>query len=194
MRTAGFIPAVLYGAGKNNLLLSINAKEINKLFENKTESPFIQLSIASEKQPDKRLVIIKEWQRHPLSRSPWHIDFLELNKKEETTFEIAVHFVGTPSGVEKGGEVLPIKSKVLVSCLPDDLVAGVEVDISALDIGDTLKVGDIVFGKKIKVLDNLGTPLLSVHAHRETAVASAEQPIEAHGEPEVIKQKSEHKE
>ncbi|MCF8053767.1 MAG: 50S ribosomal protein L25 [Deltaproteobacteria bacterium] len=195
MRAEGLVPAVLYGLHKQNLLLAVNAKELKMVAEKSVDAlPFIQLVFASGKDEEKRLSVIKEVQKDPVSRRFWHIDFFELDAQSATTFEVQIHFQGMPIGVKKnGGEMLPIKTKVLVSCLPNDFVPVMDVDISDLDIGDTLKVSDISFGEKIKVLEPQDAPLLSVHVMRaEESVAPEEGAAKA--EPEVIKQKSEKKE
>ncbi|MEI7591510.1 MAG: 50S ribosomal protein L25, partial [Deltaproteobacteria bacterium] len=184
----GNVPAILYGAKTENVMLSINSVALRKMLVAKKERTLIQLHIESGEKVDKRVSIIKEMQVNPLTRSFVHVDFFEIDMAVEGTFEVAIHFIGVPMGIDKGGTLEPIRDKIRVLCLPKDLPNAVELDISSMDVGDSLKIGDVKFAKGVKAADASDIALISVHAPRATkeeAVASV-----ASAQPEVLKQKS----
>jgi large subunit ribosomal protein L25 len=90
-----------------------------------------------------RLVLVKEVQRHPLSRSLLHADLYEVDVNTRLTLRVALHFVGRAAGVENGGILQPIRREVEVRCLPTEIPDFIEVDVTALGIHDALHLSDL---------------------------------------------------
>lgn len=124
----------------------------------------------------------------PASGRPLHVDFYEIRMDQELHFDIPLHFVGTPVGVgEESGEILHLKRELKASCLPAKLPEFIEVNVSGLHIGDSLKVQDLSIDEGINILEHGDTALVTVVAPRVAAEAEAAEGLGA--TPEVIRQK-----
>jgi large subunit ribosomal protein L25 len=153
LRSKGSIPAVFYARGEESIPLSVNADELRKIVREKKENVFIKLLIEGEGQLQEKLSLIKELQIEPLSRKFYHADFYEIRMDHKLTVDVPIRFVGTPVGVENGGELQHLKRDLKVSCLPNALTDFIEVDVSALEIGNSLKVQDIRTPEGMTILD-----------------------------------------
>jgi large subunit ribosomal protein L25 len=154
LRQQGFVPAIFYGRSAENILLAVNNKELLKLHKDKKDHSFIKLIIDDGgKKKIEKLSLIKELQVQPLTGKFFHADFYEVDMKRKLTFEVSLHFTGKAIGVENGGELQHIKREVKVSCLPSNLLDHIDVDVSALDIGDSIKVKELILAEGITVLD-----------------------------------------
>jgi large subunit ribosomal protein L25 len=161
-RQKGLIPAVFYGRGEEAIHLSVNAVDLLKIIKTKKENIFIKLLIEGEKHLEK-LSLIKELQIEPVSRRFQHADFYEIRMDHKLTVDIPLRFVGTPIGVENGGELQHLKREVKVTCLPTALPDFIDVDVSALDIGSSIKIQDITIPEGVEVLDpgDVGVAIVS---------------------------------
>lgn len=151
-RMKGLTPAVFYGRGEEAIPLSVNVADLSKIIKTKKENIFIKLRIEGEKSLEK-LTMIKELQIEPVSRRFYHADFYEIRMDHKLTVDVPLRFVGTPIGVENGGELQHLKRELKVSCLPAVLPEHIDVDVSGLDIGSSLKVQDIRVPEGVEVLD-----------------------------------------
>jgi large subunit ribosomal protein L25 len=162
-RKEGLIPAVFYGRGEEAISLSVNAADLRKIIKEKKENVFIRLLIEGEKSLEK-LSMIKELQIEPVSRRFRHADFYEIRMDQRLTLEVPLRFIGTPVGIEKGGELQHLKRDLKIACLPSALPDFIEVDVSKLDIGHSIKVQDIPVPEGISVLDpgDVGVAMVAV--------------------------------
>ncbi len=162
-RKEGLIPAVFYGRGEEAISLSVNAAELRKIVKEKKENVFIRLLIEGEK-PLEKLSMIKELQIEPVSRRFQHADFYEIRMDHRLTLEVPLRFLGTAVGIEKGGELQHLKRDLKIACLPSVLPDFIDVDVSKLDIGDSIKVQDIPVPEGISVLDpgDVGVAMVAV--------------------------------
>ena len=151
-RKEGLIPAVFYGRGEEAIPLSVNAVDLLKIIKAKKENIFIKLLIEGQERLEK-LTMIKELQIEPVSRRFYHADFYEIRMDHKLTVDIPLRFVGTPIGVENGGELQHLKRDMKVSCLPSALPAYIDVDVSGLDIGSSIKIQDLQVPGGVEVLD-----------------------------------------
>lgn len=175
LRSEGFMPAVFYGPRAESTQLAVNAKELMKLLKDKEENLFIKLLIGDENITEK-LSMIKELQIDPLTKRLLHADFYEIRMDQKITFDIPIHFIGEPSGIDKGGEVHHLKRDLKVSCLPNKLPDFIEVDLSQLDIGDAVRVQDISIAEGITILDPGDAAIATVSTTRVTAeIGTAEE-------------------
>lgn len=171
LRQDGFVPAVLYGRAAENILLQVKTDDLTKLQKEGKEHAFIKLVIHGKSGETEKLSLIKEMQIEPLSRRLYHVDFYEVDVKRKITMEVPLHFVGKAIGVENGGELQHIKRDVRVSCLPLDLPDHIDVDVTDLKIGDSIRVRDLKVPEGITVLDR---PDASVAAVALVKVAKIE--------------------
>lgn len=137
LRKEGKVPAVIYG-GKDNVHFTVNEVKFNKII-NTPEVYFIDLDVDGAKFK----AIIKDVQFHPVSDKVLHIDFLEVDDKKALTINIPVNLTGRSKGVANGGTLKnPIKM-LRVSGLPTAIPESVDLDITELKIGDSVKVGEL---------------------------------------------------
>ena len=162
-RKEGLIPAVFYGRGEEAIHLSVNAAELLKIIRAKKENVFIKLRIDGEKNLEK-LSLIKELQIEPVSRRFYHADFYEVRMDHRLTLDVPLHFAGIPAGVVNGGELQHLKRELKISCLPSVLPDFIEIDVSGLEIGDSIKVKDIRVPEGIAVLDpgDVGVAMVAI--------------------------------
>jgi len=191
LRASGSIPAVLYGSGSDSTSLSIRSAELVDLLRaEKGEAGFIKLIIQGEGQNLEKLSMIKELQTNPVTHTLIHADFYEIRMDHKLTKDVPLHLIGQPIGVEMGGEIHQFKRDLKVSCLPSAMPKFVELDISALDIGNTLRVADVKLAQGVEILDSDDAQIISVVAKR---AIEEEKPVEeaeaAPAEPEVITEK-----
>lgn len=189
LRDKGFVPAVFYGRSADNILLSVSNDELIKLHKDKKDHAFIKLIIDDGGQKLEKLSLIKELQVQPLTGRLFHADFYEVDVKRKITMEVALRFIGKAIGVETGGELQHLKREVRVSCLPLDLPDHIDVDVTNLDIGDSIKIRDLKVAEGITLLDRPDTSVAAVavikvakveEAAKEEAVA--EEGAKAEGE------------
>jgi large subunit ribosomal protein L25 len=183
-RKKGFIPAVFYGRGEDAIRLSVNAAELQKIIKAKKENIFIKLLIEGEESLEK-LSLIKELQVEPVSRRFYHVDFYEIRMDHRLTLDVPLHFTGIPVGVQNGGELQHLKRDLKVSCLPSVLPDFIEIDVTGLDIGDSIKVQDIPVPEGITVLDpgDVGVAMVAVVKVSVPQAEAATEADAAAGEP-----------
>jgi large subunit ribosomal protein L25 len=181
LRQSGFVPAVFYGRSAENILLAVKNEALVKLRKDKKDHSFIKLIIDDGKQKIEKLSLIKELQVQPLTGKFYHADFYEIDMKHKLTIDVSLRFVGKAVGVDDGGELQHIKREVKVSCLPSDLPDHIDVDVTALKIGDSLKVKEIKVPEGVTILDS---PDAAVAAVAVIKVAVVEAPAAEEGAAE----------
>ena len=191
-RNAGRVPAVIYGHGRAPEALSVSAADLTRLLENiHPESTIVELGLSGG--PVKTL--IREIQRHPLKDHVMHVDFYEIHADETIRLEVPVHLTGIAEGVRnQGGTLDQVLRTVEIEVLPANIPERVELDVTALVIGRSLHVYDLLI-PNAQILTDRALSICTVSAPRveEVApVAAAEGvPVEgaavATAEPEVIK-------
>ena len=133
------VPAVIYG-GKENVHFTVSEVKFNKII-NTPEVYFIDLDVDGAKFK----AIIKDVQFHPVTDRVLHIDFLEVDEKKTLTIKIPVKLTGRSKGVADGGTLKTPKTSLEVNGLPNAIPENIEIDITELKIGDSIKVGDLDF-------------------------------------------------
>lgn len=155
LRMSGQIPAVLYGQKTEPVLLSVNKSDLEQVFKKGGIGQVIlNLVIQKNGETTTRPAMIKELQTHPLSRNFIHIDFYEIKMDQKITAKIPVVTTGRAKGVELGGMLQIIRRELEVECLPLAVPESIEIDISDLDIGDSIHVGQIRVEGEIEFLED----------------------------------------
>ncbi|MDD5653992.1 MAG: 50S ribosomal protein L25/general stress protein Ctc [Candidatus Omnitrophica bacterium] len=194
LRDQGFIPAVIYGQEKEAQPIKVGHKQLLQLLHQRgLENVVINLKIKDDKKAKGRPCLIKELQHDPVKDEIIHVDFNEISLTETIKVNVPVVAKGEPAGVKQdGGSLEHILWEIEVECLPTDIPKGIEVDVSALKIGDSIHIKDINFPPNVKVLSSPETVVLSVAAPIKEEVAAPEAVEgEEKQEPEVIKEKKE---
>ncbi len=152
IRSEGNVPCVLYG-GKEHLHFYSPMYLFNEVVY-KPEVAFVKLNIEGE----ERRAILQDIQFHPVNEIILHADFLELFDDKAIKLEIPVRFKGNSPGIQKGGKLMQKLRKVTVKALPNDMPEYIEVDISTLELGKSVKVGSLV----AQNYEILNSPLVSI--------------------------------
>jgi large subunit ribosomal protein L25 len=144
LRVEGRVPGVYYGRGEEAIPLVVGLKDLEAVIQGAEGSNVIvDLKVAGAQAKDRK-ALIREIQRDPVAGSILHLDLQHISLTERITVEVPVVLVGTPVGVKDAGGILEhLLREVEVECLPTDIPSKLEVDVSALGIGDTLHVSDI---------------------------------------------------
>jgi len=180
LRREGKLPAVVYGHKTDPIALTIDSKQLLKLIvEGKSEHKLFGLSIEGNGKPIEKIVMIKELQIHPLKRNFLHVDFFEVAMDEEITLSLVIKLVGEAPGVEMGGMLQQVRREIEIKCLPSQIPDTVEIDVSALNIGDSVHLNDIQLPEGIKVLDDADLTIATVLA---PVVEKEVEPEEVEGE------------
>jgi large subunit ribosomal protein L25 len=181
LRKAGMIPGIYYVEGKN---IPIKASEfaLRPLIFS-SESHIVNLQIEGEEKPFS--CILKDVQYDPIKTIPIHFDLLGLKEGEMITMEITVQLNGAAAGVKEGGLVQHNLHKLEVECLPQNIPSHIDIDITNLNIGDSIKVSDIKL-EGVEILNDANASIVSV-----VPPTVEEKPAEvveeaATAEPEVI--------
>lgn len=151
LRRAGKVPAVIYGHGRAAEPLAVDAVALGRLLERiAPESTIVELTVNGNMVK----TLIREVQRHPLKPGILHVDFYEVHADEKIRLEVPVHLVGVPEGVRNQGGVLDqVLRTVEVEVLPADIPERVELDVTALMIGKSLHISDLLIPKAEILLD-----------------------------------------
>ena len=152
LRQSGMIPAVIYGKKFENTTLQVDLKEFSLLYREAGSSNLVDLSFGDKSVKS----LIHDVQRHPMTNTIIHVDFLKIDMKEKLKTEIPFEFVGETSLViDQEGSLITSKDTVEVECLPTDLVDHIDVDISVLTEFDmNIKVSDLRVPEGIEILDD----------------------------------------
>jgi large subunit ribosomal protein L25 len=142
-RMAGKTPAVFYGKKTTPISIALDRHELTKALEKAGGNPLFDLTIQRDEGSEVRTGILKARQILPATGAMVHLDFVEVFMDEAIEVTVRLEFVGKPVGVEKGGMFQIAKHDIRVSCLPDRLPESIPVDISGLDLGHSIHVGEI---------------------------------------------------
>src|SRR3990167_1693489 len=148
LRSEDKVPAIVYGAGKEPMPICLSNNKVIKALDHEAVYSHI-LTLKVNNSAEK--VVLKSLMRHPTKPKIMHMDFLRINTKEKLTMRVPLHFLGEAQspGVKDGGILSRLITHLDVSCLPMDLPEYVEVDISALTIGDSIHMSTIKLPEKV---------------------------------------------
>jgi large subunit ribosomal protein L25 len=154
LRNQGLIPAIVYGQREEAIPITLNPQQLAKALRGGAgERSLITLTIEGlQDGPVTKTVILKEKQVDPVKRTLLHVDLYTIAMDEAIRVGIPVHVVGKAIGVEQGGVLEQVLREIEVECLPGDIPTSIDIDVSSLDIGDSIHVEDITLEKaKIQV-------------------------------------------
>ena len=194
LRQTGRVPAIIYGRRIPPQNLEVEVKDIEDLLHHSaSETVLIDLSVAGD-TPTQHLALLQEVQHNPLSGKVLHVDFHQVAADEKVTVTVPVETVGEAAGVKTGGGVLEhVLFKIKLRGLPKDVPAYVEVDVTKLEIGQAIHLGEIPLPPSVEAVGDKGIPVIAVAApiteEQEAAVLeAATAPL---AEPEMLKEKKE---
>jgi large subunit ribosomal protein L25 len=189
VRVAGKVPAVVYGAGKDSMPVSLDPRQVTKILNSKTgHNTIFDLSLAGENTK----AMIVDWQYEPIKGSLLHIDLKRIAMDKLLRVEVPIVLKGESAGVKAQGGILEqMLREVEIECLPGDIPSVIEADISELVFGKVLRVSDLPQSDKIKYITDENQPVVHITTVKEEVVAAPEVVAAEAGavaaEPEVIK-------
>lgn len=175
-RKNGLIPAVMYG-GKDVKHFNVTTAAVKHIVYT-PDFKIAEISLGGEKVR----AILKQVQFHPVTEQILHIDFLRLLDKTPIKVEVPLRFKGTSPGVKVGGKLIQQVRKIKIKTTPESLVDELNADISSLDLGQSLRVRDIIVPQGIEIINNPAIPVALIEIPRALkAAAAAEAKAEAKG-------------
>lgn len=189
IKREGLVPGVVYGSQAEPMALQVEARELTSVLAHaSSEHVLVELEISDGSQSTNRLALIQEVQHHPLKRELLHVDFHAVSTTEKITSEVPIEAAGEPLGVRTFGGLLEYSLRSLeVECFPQDLPDIVRIDVTNLNIGESLHVRDIPLPSGVEALTDGDLTVVSVVASRVGEEVA--EPAEVPATPEVITEK-----
>ncbi len=154
LRRNSQIPAIFYGPKTEPIMLAVDYPELRRILKRGSgENIILDLQVQSEQGTETRKVMLKELLMDTVKDTCLHADFLEISMDKKITVGIPIRLINTPEGVALGGILQHIRRELTISCLPDKLTDTLELDVAALQIGDSLHVRDIELPEGITSVD-----------------------------------------
>lgn len=179
LRRIDQVPAVLYGPQAETVMLSVNKRDLEQILKKSNVGQVILNLVIQNGQKISKMAMIKELQTHPVSGSFLHVDFYEIDMNRKIKVMIPVVAAGKAVGVEEGGILQIVRRELEVLCLPGNIPEVIEIDITALDIGDAVHVEEIPMADGVEVIaDSNFTVLTIVSPKVEEIVEEAEEELE----------------
>ncbi len=141
-RREGLVPGVIYGGDQDAVAVALKSNEVTKAINS---GNFIANMIELSHKGDKQKVLTKDIQFHPVTDVPLHVDFYRVTAKSIIVVEVSVNFIGEEEavGIKLGGVLNVVRHSIEVKCPAGDIPDSIDVDISALDIGDSIHISEI---------------------------------------------------
>jgi len=179
LRKAGFIPGVLYGKGKSSYAISVPERELRRVLTGAGGLHAI-LDVVLEGQKTTHASILKDYQQDPIRGHIAHIDLQEVPLDEPIHASVTVQLVGEPAGTKEGGVLSQVQREINVEALPMEIPEHIDLDVSAMAIGDSLRVADLAPIEGVTYLDD----------PEETVLAAVGMPTRVE-EPEEVPEEGE---
>jgi large subunit ribosomal protein L25 len=171
LRAQGTIPGTLYGRDVEPVALSISARDWRGLEAHARSNAVIKMELSNQERP----VMVKSVQRRPVDHAVLHVDFLQISMERAVQVEVPIHLTGNSLGVANGGVVEQHLRTVMIESLPGQIPEKIDIDISALDIGDSIHVREISL-PGVRLLDPPDVAVVGVTPpEAEEKAASAEE-------------------
>ncbi len=186
LRRAGKLPAVFYGQKTKTVPIEVSMKEMEDILAKEHGgSTFMNLSFEGEKGGQK-LAILKDLQVHPVTDKLIHADFYELLEGQKVTASVPVRFTGKAIGVEMGGLLQHVRRELEVRCLPKDFPEYIDIDVTELEIGDSIHIDAVALPEAVEVPHDVNFTVAVVVGRMAEAVEEVveEEAEEAEGEGE----------
>jgi large subunit ribosomal protein L25 len=182
LRAGGRFPAVVYGHGKETVPIEVNAGEFDKLIKTGHAGLNTLFSLKGDARVEGRTVLVKELQREPLKGTVVHVDLYEVNLQESIRVSVPIRTVGTPVGVGLGGLLEHVMREIELDCLPTAIPDEIVVDVTDLDIGDTIHVSELDMPDAVEKHISDDLPVVSVVVAKVHELEEEEEAEEIEGE------------
>jgi large subunit ribosomal protein L25 len=190
VRRDGKVPAVLYGAGKQAVPLSVDPRQVTRILHSETgHNTIFELSL---KDGERTKAMIVDWQYEPVRGALLHLDLKRIAMDQKLKVRVPIMLKGEAAGVKQQGGILEqVQREVEVECLPQDIPSHIDADVTELVFGKVLRVSDLPHGEKLRFLTDANQTVAHIISVKEevapTPEAVAAEAAAAPAEPEVIK-------
>lgn len=178
LRRGGEMPAVLYGRKTEPILLSVNIKELEQILKKSNINQLLLDLIIENGKSVTKSVMIKELQTQPVSRNYLHVDFYEIDMARKIKVNVPVVTMGKSAGVEAGGILQIIRREIEVLCLPNKIPEKIEIDITDLEIGDSVHVEELPLEEDAEIQADTNFTVLTVLSPKVEAEPEEEEALE----------------
>ena len=182
LRREGSMPAVVYGRGKDPILLAVDMKDFEQLLKNYNVNQVLLNLVIENGKSISKSVMVKELQTDPITRDLLHVDFYEIDMQSKITVSVPVVTTGISKGVELGGVLQLIRRELEVLCMPTDIPESIEIDVTDLDIGDSIHVEEIPLQGDVEIPFDANFTILTVLSPRVEEEPEVEEEEEVEGE------------
>lgn len=181
MRRNSMVPAIIYGAGKPQVMLSLPAKELTLEYH---KQGFLSHMFDISVGKNKYRVIPKEAQLHPVTDAIRHIDFMHIDKNTKIKVTVSVHISNEEKcpGLKQGGLLNVARHDLEIFCLPDNIPESINVDITGLTVGETIHLKDIALPEGVETKLDLDTTIVAIVAAKKSEVEATEEGAEGEAE------------
>ncbi len=190
-RREGLVPGVLYGGGEDPVAISLKRNEVLKAIET---GHFLSSTATLVHKGEKQLVIPQAIQMHPVSDQPMHVDLFRVSRDQKIKVEVQVHFVGeeVSPGLKKGGTLNVVRHTVELLVPAGNIPESLEADVSALEIGDNVKISDINLpGDAEPTITDRDFTIATIAGRTAAAATTDEEGDDADGEAAEASEESE---
>lgn len=173
LRKEGFVPAICYGALKEPAMIYVSAKELKAALSTEAgEHVLISIKTDSKSELNAKTVIVKDLDKHPIKRSYIHADFQVLDMNKPIKISIGIRLIGKPEGVKLGGILDQVRREIEVKCLPSNIPEHFDIDVTHMNLGDSLHVSDLALPESVEILTGkeLTIAVLAAPAAEKAAV------------------------
>lgn len=199
LRATGLVPGIVYGMGLDPFSIAVSAKRMGEILHGDAgRNAILELTMVGEGAGQKRAAMIKDLTRDPVSGNMLHVDFVRVDLQKKVQVAVPIHVTGEAAGVKTGGVLELVHREIHVECLPGDIPEHLDIDVSALDVGDQVHVREVAVPASVTVMDDPEQVLVHVvppHVVKEEGPteeeAVAEGAAAAEGESEESTEKEE---
>lgn len=150
LRQRGMAPGVVYGGGREATSIAFDVAAFERLLETSHGGMNTLIDLEGDSPAAGRTVIAKELQREPLRGKITHVDFIEVDLKAKIEIAVPIHLVGNAAGVVLGGVLDQQQREVVLLCMPDAIPDDIEVDVTGMELGDSLHIRDLTVPDEVE--------------------------------------------
>lgn len=190
LRKSGLVPAVVYGKDKEPIAVSVNSLELLMTVRDEGKNAIISLDIEGKKPVD---VMLHDYQIEPIRNELYHADFYMVDMSQEMDVEVAIHLEGDAQGVKDGGILSQPLHELAIRAKPNQIPEEITLDVSNLEVGDSLLVSDVKAGKNYEITQDETTTIVTILPPQTEEIVEPGETQDGDAEPEVINQKDDDK-
>lgn len=161
MKREEWVPAIIYSQGNEAYPIFVGNRQMQKMFNEYGSKGLLILDI---EEGTPTTVIVRDIQKNPLTGKLIHVDFLKVDMSHKISNSVSIHFIGEEVIQKKGGIIQTGVREVEIECLPQDIPEHITIDISALNIGDSITIGDLSLPEGVELLSDANSGIVSIVA------------------------------